>query len=202
VPKLTYETIPKYWPGFGKLHVARRVVGSHSRHSDILRRAALAVLGAVARRFPRIFCIAQPRRPREHRRGLSPLLWLPAKAAVSERVSLWSQLELSCDRNYYVLVTKALSSCVWNRSMSLEPPARLTFPAWSNPLTWWWGLLAIVSGANIAVWFLLYWYLQEPPSGSFGAASDVYVMLLLSAAYVCGCAWSAPHATRSIQRSI
>jgi hypothetical protein len=73
--------------------------------------------------------------------------------------------------------------------MSLEPSARLTFPAWSNPLTWWWGLLAIVSGANIAVWLLLYWYLQEPPSGSFGAASDVYVMLLLSGAYVCGCAF-------------
>jgi hypothetical protein len=45
-----------------------------------------------------VFCLAQPRRPREHRRGLSPLLWLPAEAAVSERGSLLSQLELSCDR--------------------------------------------------------------------------------------------------------
>jgi hypothetical protein len=84
--------------------------------------------------------------------------------------------------------------------MSLEPPARLTFPAWSNPLTWWWGLLAIVSGANIAVWFLLYWYLQEPPSGSFGAASDVYVMLLLSAAYVCGCAFRSILPRADVQR--
>ena len=29
--------------------------------------------------------------------------------------------------------------------------------------TWWWGLLTLVSSANIAIWFLLYSQLHEPP---------------------------------------
>jgi hypothetical protein len=84
--------------------------------------------------------------------------------------------------------------------MSLESPARLSFPGWSNPLAWWWGLLAAVSGTNISVWFLLYRYLQEPPTGSFGAASDMELMLLLSAAYVCGCAFRSILPRADVQR--
>ena len=40
--------------------------------------------------------------------------------------------------------------------MSSEWQARSSSLAWSNPLAWWWSLLTLVSGANIAVWFLLY----------------------------------------------
>jgi hypothetical protein len=77
---------------------------------------------------------------------------------------------------------------------------RAIFPAWSNPLTWWWGLLAIVSGANIAAWCLLYRYLQAPPTGSLDRASDIELMLFLSAAYVSGCAFRSFLPRADVQR--
>jgi len=52
--------------------------------------------------------------------------------------------------------------------MSLEWPGRASSLAWSNPLAWWWSLLALVSGANIAIWFWLYRYLQQPRTGGLG----------------------------------
>jgi hypothetical protein len=81
--------------------------------------------------------------------------------------------------------------------MSLEWPAR---SAWSNPLSWWWGLLALVSSANIAVWFLLYRYFPEPQTGSFGSTSDIELMLFLSAAYVSGCAFRSFLPRADVQR--
>ena len=73
--------------------------------------------------------------------------------------------------------------------MSLEWRARSTSLAWSNPLAWWWSLLTLVSGANIAIWFLLYHELHEQPTGRLGGASGIELMLLLCAAYVFGCAF-------------
>ena len=73
--------------------------------------------------------------------------------------------------------------------MSLGWPARSNSLPWSNPLAWWWSFLALVSVANIAIWLSLYRYLQEPQTQSFGSAFGVKVMLLLSAAYVFGCAF-------------
>src|SRR3979490_663432 len=84
--------------------------------------------------------------------------------------------------------------------MSLEWPARSSSLAWSNPLAWWWGLLALVSGANIAVWFLLYRDLQEPRPGSLGSTSDIELMLFLSAAYVFGCAFRSFLPRADVQR--
>jgi hypothetical protein len=55
--------------------------------------------------------------------------------------------------------------------MNLEWRVRSNFPAWSNPLAWWWGVLTLVSGANIAVWFLLYRQLHERSTGSLGSTS-------------------------------
>lgn len=72
--------------------------------------------------------------------------------------------------------------------MSLEWRARASSLAWSNPLAWWWSLLALVGGANIAAWFFLYRYLREPGSDGLGGTFDIQVMLFLSAAYVSGCA--------------
>ena len=46
--------------------------------------------------------------------------------------------------------------------MSLQTSARSRSLAWSNPVARWWGLLTLVSGVNIAVWFLLYRNLLEP----------------------------------------
>jgi hypothetical protein len=84
--------------------------------------------------------------------------------------------------------------------MSLEWPARSRALAWSNPLAWWWSLLTLVSGVNIAVWFLLYRYLQEPRTGSLGSTSGTEVMLLLCAAYVFGCAFRSLLPRADVQR--
>jgi hypothetical protein len=81
--------------------------------------------------------------------------------------------------------------------MSLEWRARSVFLAWSNPLAWWWSLLLLVSGANIAVWFY-YNYLQEPRA--LGGTSEADLMLFLSAAYVFGCAFRSVLPRADIQR--
>ena len=77
--------------------------------------------------------------------------------------------------------------------MSLEWRARSSSRsislAWSNPLAWWWGMLSLVSGVNIAVWFVLYRRLHELPAGSAAGTFGIELMLLLSAAYVFGCAF-------------
>jgi hypothetical protein len=85
--------------------------------------------------------------------------------------------------------------------MSLEwRAARSNTLAWSNPLAWWWSFLTLVSGANIAVWFVLYRELHEAPTGSLGSASGVDFMLLLSAAYVFGCAFRSFLPRADVQR--
>jgi hypothetical protein len=84
--------------------------------------------------------------------------------------------------------------------MSLEWRARSSSLAWSNPLAWWWGLLTLVSGVNIAVWFLLYRQLHEQPTGSLGSTSGIELMLLLCAAYVFGCAFRSFLPRADVQR--
>jgi hypothetical protein len=84
--------------------------------------------------------------------------------------------------------------------MSLEWQARSGSLAWSNPLARWWGLLTLVSGANIAVWFLLYHQLQEWPAARLDSASGVELMLFLCAAYVFGCAFRSFLPRADVQR--
>jgi hypothetical protein len=88
--------------------------------------------------------------------------------------------------------------------------------AWSNPLAWWWSLLTLVSGVNIAVWFLLYSQLHQQPAAnlgsssgfelsllraeSLGSASGIELMLLLCAAYVFGCAFRSILPRADVQR--
>src|SRR5258708_27132933 len=90
------------------------------------------------------------------------------------------------------------------RFMSLEWRARScgrsVSLAWSNPLAWWWCLLTLVSGDNIAVWFLLYRQLHEQPAGSLGGPSGIQSMLLLCAAYVFGCAFRSFLPRADVQR--
>src|SRR6202048_3140453 len=86
------------------------------------------------------------------------------------------------------------------RGMSLEWPAQSSSLAWSNPLAWWWGLLILVSGANIAFWCLLYCQLQEQPTGSLGSTSSIELMLLLCAVYVFGCAFRSCLPRADVQR--
>ncbi|MGZ5873880.1 MAG: hypothetical protein ACXWKP_17390 [Bradyrhizobium sp.] len=82
----------------------------------------------------------------------------------------------------------------------MEWQARPTSLAWSNPLAWWWGLLTLVSGANIAVWILLYRQLREQPMGSLDSTSGIELMLLLCAAYVFGCAFRSFLPRADVQR--
>src|SRR6266481_769182 len=85
------------------------------------------------------------------------------------------------------------------RARSSSPPSSTSL-AWSNPLAWWWALLTLVSGANIAVWVLLYRQLHEPPVGSLGGTSGIGLMLLLCAAYVFGCAFRSFLPRADVQR--
>jgi hypothetical protein len=84
--------------------------------------------------------------------------------------------------------------------MSLEWRARPISLAWSNPLAWWWSLLTLVSGVNIAVWFLLYRRLHEQPTDGLGSMSGIEAMLLLCAAYVFGCAFRSLLPRADVQR--
>jgi len=84
--------------------------------------------------------------------------------------------------------------------MSLEWRERSSSLAWSNPLAWWWGLLTLVSGVNITVWFLLYRQLHQPPTGSLGGRSGIELMLLLCAGYVFGCAFRSLLPRADVQR--
>jgi hypothetical protein len=84
--------------------------------------------------------------------------------------------------------------------MSSEWRARSSSLAWSNPLAWWWGLLTLVSGANIAVWLVLYRELHEQPTGGLRSASGIELMLLLCAAYVFGCAFRSFLPRADVQR--
>ena len=84
--------------------------------------------------------------------------------------------------------------------MSLEWQARSGSLAWSNPVSWWWGLLTLVSGVNIAVWFVLYRELPVQPAGAASSVSGVGIMLLFCAAYVFGCAFRSFLPRADVQR--
>jgi hypothetical protein len=84
--------------------------------------------------------------------------------------------------------------------MSVEWQARSSSLAWSNPVAWWWGLLTLVSGTNIAVWLLLYRQLRERQIAGLDSTSGIELMLLLCAAYVFGCAFRSLLPRADIQR--
>jgi hypothetical protein len=84
--------------------------------------------------------------------------------------------------------------------MSLAWQARSGSLTWSNPLIWWWSLLTLVSGANIAIWFVLYHQFQQRPPSSFEGAPDTGLMLFFSAAYVFGGAFRSVLPRADVQR--
>jgi hypothetical protein len=67
-------------------------------------------------------------------------------------------------------------------------------------VAWWWGLLTLVSGVNIAVWFLLYRQLAEQPAGNPGGTPGIQLMFVLCAAYVFGCAFRSFLPRADVQR--
>jgi len=82
----------------------------------------------------------------------------------------------------------------------MSPSARPGSLTWSNSIAWWWSLLTLVSGANIAAWFWLYQYLHEPLAGSLYGTPNIELMLLFSAAYVFGCAFRSLLPRADVQR--
>lgn len=77
---------------------------------------------------------------------------------------------------------------------------RLLSQVRSNPLAWWWSSLTLVSGANIVVWFMLYRELYKGSTADGGSPSGIGLMLLLSAAYVFGCAFRSVLPRADVQR--
>lgn len=84
--------------------------------------------------------------------------------------------------------------------MSVEWRPRSSFLTWSNPVAWWWSLLTLVSGANIAAWFLLYRQLHEQPMSNLCNFAGIELMLVLCAAYVFGCAFRSFLPRADVQR--
>src|ERR1700712_4267692 len=76
----------------------------------------------------------------------------------------------------------------------------LVWQARSNPVAWWWGFLTLVSGANIAAWFLLYREFQNSAPGSADGPAATHLMLVLCAAYVFGCAFRSVLPRADVQR--
>jgi hypothetical protein len=72
--------------------------------------------------------------------------------------------------------------------------------ALSNPVTTWWALLTLVSGANIVFWFLLYRQLHGPAPDAIGTSAQTGSMLMLCAAYVFGCAFRSVLPRADVQR--
>jgi hypothetical protein len=84
--------------------------------------------------------------------------------------------------------------------MSVEWRTRPDSLTWSNPVARWWGLLTFVSAANIAIWFLLYREFHTELATRFSSGSSTELMLLLSAAYVFGCAFRSLLPRADVQR--
>jgi hypothetical protein len=82
--------------------------------------------------------------------------------------------------------------------MRLESRAQPRSLAWSNPVSWWWALLTLVSGVNIVAWVLMYRELHA--AGTSGRVPGMEIMLLLSAAYVFGCAFRSFLPRADVQR--
>ncbi len=82
--------------------------------------------------------------------------------------------------------------------MRSEFQARSNSLAWTNPVSWWWGMLTLVSGVNIAAWVLMYRQLHD--AGTSGRAPGMDIMLLLGAAYVFGCAFRSFLPRADVQR--
>jgi hypothetical protein len=81
------------------------------------------------------------------------------------------------------------------RSESRTRPHSL---AWSNPVSWWWGTLTLVSGINVAAWVLMYREFHD--AGTLGRVPGMEIMLLLSGAYVFGCAFRSLLPRADVQR--
>jgi hypothetical protein len=82
--------------------------------------------------------------------------------------------------------------------MSVQSQIRPSYLGWSNPLAWWWALLALVSGVNIMVWCSLFYEFHARTANSIDGVSGIE--LLLCAGYVFGCAFRSFLPRADVQR--
>jgi hypothetical protein len=71
---------------------------------------------------------------------------------------------------------------------------------WSNPVAVWWGFLLVVSSANIALWLLLHRRFRKRASDLRLRMLSIELLVLLSAAYVFGCAFRSVFPRADVQR--
>ena len=72
--------------------------------------------------------------------------------------------------------------------------------AWSNPVAIWWGLLLVVSSANIALFMLLRHQFRRKTLDRQWRSFRIELLVLLCAAYVFGCAFRAVLPRADVQR--
>jgi hypothetical protein len=82
--------------------------------------------------------------------------------------------------------------------MRLESRAQSRSLVWSNPVSWWWAMLTLVSGINVAAWVLMYREFHD--AGTSGRVPGMEIMLLFSGAYVFGCAFRSLLPRADVQR--
>jgi hypothetical protein len=82
--------------------------------------------------------------------------------------------------------------------MSVQSQSRSSYLGWSNPLAWWWALLTLVSGVNIAIWCVLFYEFHARSTDSLDSTAGIG--LLLCAAYVFGCAFRSFLPRADVQR--
>jgi hypothetical protein len=71
---------------------------------------------------------------------------------------------------------------------------------WSNPVAVWWCFLLVVSSANIALWLLLHRRFRKQASDLRRRMLSIELLVVLSAAYVFGCAFRSVFPRADVQR--
>ena len=72
--------------------------------------------------------------------------------------------------------------------------------SWSNPVAIWWSFLIVVSAANVALWLLLHARFRKSDANWWTGAFAIEPLVLLSAAYVFGCAFRSVLPRADVQR--
>jgi hypothetical protein len=78
----------------------------------------------------------------------------------------------------------------------------LDWVVWSNPVALWWSFLVAMSAANIAGWLVLYRLYRKRVSDRASGLLRLEPMILLSAAYVFGCAFRSLLPRADVQRIV
>src|SRR5262245_52304243 len=84
--------------------------------------------------------------------------------------------------------------------LEVDPVMNFDWLSWSNPVAIWWIFLIAVSGANIMLWLVLHRRLRNTTLAPSRRVLALELMVLLSAAYVFGCAFRSLLPRADVQR--